>query len=176
MPENLHAHVVPTPEYRKKVVTPRVAAELRAAFEEVCGRYEITLDTFRPTATTPTCSSFYPPKVALSTLVLSHRTSSSARALAHCWPEIRQALRGEQFWSPSYCMAGGLVAAGLRCLLWRGAARGREGLLPGTRTELRTSRRRAGDRAANPREVALDPSLTEGACAPAHGQAGTRCN
>ena len=43
---NLHAHIVPTPEYRTKVTTARVAAELRAAFEEVCVRYQATLDAF----------------------------------------------------------------------------------------------------------------------------------
>ncbi len=106
VPENLHVHVVPAPKYRKKAMTARVAAELRAAFEEVCGRYQTTLDAFETDHAHLLVS--YSPKVALFTLVLSHRTSSSARVRAHRWPEIRQALWSEQFWSPSYCIAVGL--------------------------------------------------------------------
>ena len=34
----LHAHIVLVPKYRKKVMTDRVSAELRSAFEDVCQR------------------------------------------------------------------------------------------------------------------------------------------
>ena len=62
---NLHAHIVPTPEYRTKVTTARVAAELRAAFEEVCVRYQATLDAFETDRDHAHLLVSYPPKVAL---------------------------------------------------------------------------------------------------------------
>jgi putative transposase len=40
----LHAHIVLTPKYRRKVMTKRVADCLRESFEKVCARYEATLD------------------------------------------------------------------------------------------------------------------------------------
>lgn len=51
----------------------------------------------------------YPPKVALSKLVMSLKTISSIRVRERRWPEVTRALWGEHFWSPSYCVisAGG---------------------------------------------------------------------
>ena len=42
----LHAHVIMTPKYRRRVMTDRVTAELRRTFKEVCERFETTLDAF----------------------------------------------------------------------------------------------------------------------------------
>ncbi|WBL19993.1 transposase [Citricoccus sp. NR2] len=42
----LHALIVLTPKYRRKVMTNRVRDELADAFTEVCGRYGATLDAF----------------------------------------------------------------------------------------------------------------------------------
>jgi len=46
----------------------------------------------------------YPPKVALSRLVMSLKTISSMRVRAHGWPEVTRALHGDHFWSPSYAV------------------------------------------------------------------------
>ena len=145
---NLHTHIVLTPKYRKNVMTARVAGELRAAFEEVCGRYEATLDAFETDRDHAHLLVSYPPKVALSKLVMSLKAISSARVRAHRWPEIRQALRGEHFWSPSYCVVscGGAPLEVVKAYVENQQAPGR-----------------------HPKNLALDPSLTEGACTPAHG-------
>ncbi len=45
----LHAHLTFDTKYRKKVKTDRVTAEPRSAFKEVCGRHDVTLDTFHDT-------------------------------------------------------------------------------------------------------------------------------
>lgn len=45
----------------------------------------------------------YPPKVSLSNLVGAIKTNTSKRVREKRWPEVRQALWGEHFWSPSYC-------------------------------------------------------------------------
>lgn len=51
----------------------------------------------------------YPPKLALSRLVMSLKTISSMRVRAQGWPEITRALWADHFWSPSYAVvsAGG---------------------------------------------------------------------
>ncbi len=46
----------------------------------------------------------YPPKVALSRLVISLKTNSSRRVRSKGWPEVTQVLWGVHFWSPSYAV------------------------------------------------------------------------
>jgi len=100
----LHAHIVLTPKYRRKVMTDRVAADLRSSCEEVCGRLGVSLDAFEVDQDHAHLLVTYPPKVALSRLVMSLKTISSMRVKAHGWPEVTRALRGGHFWSPSYAV------------------------------------------------------------------------
>lgn len=100
----LHAHIVLTPKYRRRVMTGRVAADLRASFEEVCGRFDASLDAFETDRDHAHLLVTYPPKVALSRLVMSLKTISSMRVRSHGWPEVTRALRGDHFWSPSYAV------------------------------------------------------------------------
>lgn len=100
----LHAHIVLTPKYRRKVMTERVGADLKDSFEEVCGRYGATLEEFETDQDHAHLLVSYPPKVALSTLVMSLKTISSMRVRAHQWDEVTRALWGKHFWSPSYAV------------------------------------------------------------------------
>jgi putative transposase len=105
----LHAHIVLTPKYRRKVMTDRVTDSLRDSFAEVCSRYEVELTAFETDGDHAHLLVSYPPKVALSKLVMSLKTISSMRVRAEKWPEITNALWGDHFWSPSYAVvsAGG---------------------------------------------------------------------
>ena len=109
----LHAHIVLTPKYRRTVMTDRVRDHLRASFEEVCGRYEATLEAFETDRDHAHLLVTYPPKVALSRLVMSLKTISSLRIRKENYPEVTRALWGEHFWSPSYAVvsAGGAPLA-----------------------------------------------------------------
>jgi putative transposase len=100
----LRAHVVLTPKYRHKVMSRRVTSLLRNAFTEVCARHEATLNDFEVVTDHADLLITYPPKVALSTLVMSLKTISSHRIRQQHWPEVTRALRGEHFWSPSYAV------------------------------------------------------------------------
>jgi putative transposase len=71
----LHTHIVLAPKYRRKVMTDRVVADLRSSFEEVCGRLDVSLDAFETDRDHAHLLATYPPKVALSRLVLSLKTS-----------------------------------------------------------------------------------------------------
>ncbi|MHB1782956.1 MAG: IS200/IS605 family transposase [Acidimicrobiales bacterium] len=85
-------------------MTARVAAELGAAFVEVCARFEATLDAFETDQDHAHLLVTYPPTVALSKLVGSLKAISSYRVRQHNWPDVRRALWGEHFWSPSYAV------------------------------------------------------------------------
>ncbi len=100
----LQAHVVLVPKYRKKVMTPRVTEHLRRSFFEVCTRNGATLDAFEIDRDHAHLLVSYPPKVSLSTLVMSLKTISSLRIRQEHWPEVTRALWGEHFWSPSYAV------------------------------------------------------------------------
>lgn len=100
----LHAHIVLSPKYRRKVMSERVCGLLRETFAEVCGRYEAALDEFETDQDHAHLLVTYPPKVALSKLVMSLKTISSMRVRAQGWSEVDRALWGEHFWSPSYAV------------------------------------------------------------------------
>ena len=70
----------------------------------MCGRFGATLDAFETDRDHAHLLVSYPPKVALSHLVMSLKTISSMRVRAHHWPEITKALWGDHFWLPSYCV------------------------------------------------------------------------
>lgn len=100
----LHAHIVLTPKYRRHVMTDRVTDSLRGSFEEVCRRQGATLEEFETDSDHAHLLVSYPPKLALSTMVMSLKTISSMRVRGLQWPEVTQALWGEHFWSPSYAV------------------------------------------------------------------------
>jgi putative transposase len=85
-------------------MTERVTDELRSAFVEVCGRHDVTLDAFETDQDHAHLLVTYPPKLALSRLVMSLKTISSMRVRSHGWPEVTKAIRGDHFWSPSYAV------------------------------------------------------------------------
>ncbi len=98
----LPAHIVLVPKYRKRVMTERVSAELEAAFAETCSHFGATVDAFETDDDHAHLLVSYPPKVALSRLVMSLKTNSARRVRSHRWPEVESALWGDHFWSPSY--------------------------------------------------------------------------
>ena len=100
----LHAHIVLVPKYRRNVMTERVSDEIRSVTLEVCTRFDSTLDAFETDGDHVHLLITYPPKVALSRLVMSMKTLSAMRVRAKNWPEVQNALWGNHFWSPSYAV------------------------------------------------------------------------
>ncbi|MBT1162128.1 IS200/IS605 family transposase [Bifidobacterium sp. SO1] len=101
---DLHAHIILVTKYRRQVMTPRVSQLMKATLLEVCERFECTLDAFETDRDHAHLLVTYPPKTQLSTLVMSMKTNTSKRLREQHWPEIKQALWGKHFWSPSYCV------------------------------------------------------------------------
>lgn len=99
---NLNAHIVLVTKYRKGCITDRVRELLIETTQEVCDRFEVELKEADGETDHLHLLISYPPKVAISTLIGSIKTNSSKRVRQERWPEIRKALWGQHFWSPSY--------------------------------------------------------------------------
>jgi REP-associated tyrosine transposase len=91
------------PKYRREVISERVFATLRAAWEQVCTDFGCELRETGWETDHVHLLVGYPPKVALSRLVNSLKGVSARRLRAANLPEVRNKLWGEHFWSPSYC-------------------------------------------------------------------------
>jgi putative transposase len=101
---DLQAHLVFVPKYRRRVITERVFALLRTAWEQVCSDFECELRESGWESDHVHLLVAYPPKVALSRLVNSLKGVSARRLRAADLPEVRAKLWGAHFWSPSYCV------------------------------------------------------------------------
>ena len=100
---NIQAHLVIAAKYRRAVINERVLAVLNAAWQQVCADFECELREVGWDADHVHLLVGYPPKVALSKLVNSLKGVSARRLRAANFPEVRNKLWGEHFWSPSYC-------------------------------------------------------------------------
>jgi putative transposase len=99
----LTAHLVFVPKYRRKVISERVYAVLKASWEATCKDFECELRESGYEADHVHLLIAYPPKVSLSTLVNSLKGVSARRLRAAHLPEVERKLWGPHFWSPSYC-------------------------------------------------------------------------
>ncbi len=99
---NLHAYIVLVTKYRKGCITDRVRDNLIETTREVCERFETELIEAGGETDHLHLLISYPPKIALSTLIGAIKTNTSKRVREKNWPEIRKALWGRHFWTPSY--------------------------------------------------------------------------
>lgn len=106
---DLHVHLVFVTKYRRGVITDRVRAALEASMRRVCADFEATLLECHGEDDHLHLLIAYPPKTSVSRLVNSLKGVSSRRIRALNYPEVRDKLSGNAFWSPSYCAvsAGG---------------------------------------------------------------------
>jgi putative transposase len=125
----LTTHLVFVPKYRRRVLTPRVFASLRASWESVCEDFQCELREAGYEADHVHLLVAYPPKVALSTLVNSLKGVSARRLRVERFQEVEDKLWGQHFWSPSYC-AVSCGGAPLEVVKKYVEAQRGEGLLP----------------------------------------------
>ena len=98
----LHAHVVLVTKHRRGVITDRVRVPLINTAREVCQRHHVTLVEADGEHDHPHLLLDHQPKISLSILVGAIKTNTSRVIRAQGWPEVRRALWGQHFWSPSY--------------------------------------------------------------------------
>lgn len=102
---DLNAHIVLVTKYRKNAITDRVRELLVRTAREVCERHESKLLEVDGESDHLHLLISYPPKVSLSKLVMAIKTNTSKQVRAQGWEEVRRALWGNHFWSPSYFAA-----------------------------------------------------------------------
>ena len=102
----LHAHMVFTPKYRKKIFTKEHLEVMREVFENICNINDSTLEEFNGEADHVHLLITYPPRIALSTLVNSLKGVSS-RILRQKFKVFQKEYWGENvaLWSRSYFVA-----------------------------------------------------------------------
>ncbi len=98
----MHVHLVFVTKYRRKVFTKQVLDDLRGIFLNVCSDFESCLVEFEGEGDHVHLLVEYPPKVSVSKLVNSLKGVSSRLIRKKDYPSIRNALWGDNLWSPSY--------------------------------------------------------------------------
>ncbi|WP_285112392.1 IS200/IS605 family transposase [Propionimicrobium lymphophilum] len=99
---DLHAHIVLTPKYRKKVFTEQVSEEVERSARAVCKNNGVALEEFNTDLDHAHLVVSYPPKISLSKLIGAIKTNTSRHLRNLKLEEVETALWGEHFWSPSY--------------------------------------------------------------------------
>jgi putative transposase len=88
--------------YRKKVVSKQILADLKKIFTSVCKDFESQLEEFEGKRDHVHLLINYPPKVAISKLVDSLKGVCSRLIRKKKYPSIQYALWGNSLWSASY--------------------------------------------------------------------------
>jgi len=102
----LHAHIIFTPKYRKKVFTKEHLELMREVFSNICKMNDSTLEEFEGESNHVHLLITYPPRIALSVLVNSLKGVSS-RKLRQKFAIFQEEYwgKGVALWSRSYFVA-----------------------------------------------------------------------
>ena len=98
----LNVHLVFVTKYRRRAITDRVRAHLKATCANVCLKMGAQLREFDGEEDHVHLLVSYPPKLAISRLVNSLKLVSARLLRKRNMPEVRKKLCGSHFWTPSY--------------------------------------------------------------------------
>lgn len=115
----LHAHLVFTPKYRRKVFTQPMLDACEEIMAAACASLGARLAELNGERDHVHVLVDFPPAVPLSRLVNSMKGRSSRELRKRFPTEIRRARMGRHFWSPSYFVAsvGGAPISVLRAYI-----------------------------------------------------------
>ncbi len=118
---SLSYHLVFVTKYRRNPITARVRKFLGNIFSDVCHDFGGTLDEMDGGADHLHLLVSMPPKVSPAKLVNSLKGVSSRYVRRQRYPEVRRALWGDHFWSPSYFVSstGGATLAKVKAYIRR---------------------------------------------------------
>ena len=104
----LYYHLILVVKYRKKVLNDPISDRAREIFEYIAPKYHITLEEWNHDEDHVHIMFRAHPKSELSKFINAYKSASS-RLIKKEYPEIRQKLWKEMFWSQSFCLlsAGG---------------------------------------------------------------------
>ena len=104
----LYYHLVRVIKYRRKVRNGKISERAKEIFEYIAPGYGIVLEEWNHDADHVYVMFRAQPKTELSKFINAYKSASS-RLLKKEYPEIREKLWKEAFWSQSFCLltAGG---------------------------------------------------------------------
>ena len=98
----LHAHLVFTTKYRRRVITPRVFELLRRSMQRTATGLDIRLIAIESDGDHLHLMLEHPPTLALSEIVRRLKGAASRLVRQARLPDILRKLWGKAFWSPSF--------------------------------------------------------------------------
>lgn len=99
----LHYHLVLVVKYRRKVFDDKISGRAKEIFEYTAPNYNITLEEWNHDKDHVHILFKAHPKSEISKLINAYKSASS-RLLKKEFPQIRQKLWKEYFWSQSFCL------------------------------------------------------------------------
>ena len=111
----LYYHLIMVVKYRRKVIDDRISNRAKEIFEYIAPRYGITLEEWNHDVDHVHVMFRAQPKSEISKFINAYKSASS-RLLKKEYPEIREKLWKEAFWSQSFCLltAGGATIETIR--------------------------------------------------------------
>ena len=105
----LHYHLILVVKYRRRVFDNLISSRAKEIFEYIAPNYHITLMEWNHDADHIHILFRAHPKTEISKFINAYKSASS-RLIKKEFPEIRQKLWNEYFWSQSFCLitAGGV--------------------------------------------------------------------
>lgn len=111
----LYYHLIMTTKYRRKVITDEMFNFLQSKFKEICGVYRIELDEMNHDQDHIHILFRAHPNTDLSKFINAYKSASSRLVKKH-FPEVKEQLWKEMFWTRSYCLltSGGVTTEIIR--------------------------------------------------------------
>ena len=100
---SINYHLVMVIKYRRKVISDEISGYLRATFERIGITYGIELVEWNHDKDHVHVLFKCTPQIALAKFINAYKSVSS-RLVKKNYPEIRQYLWKEAFWTKSYCL------------------------------------------------------------------------
>ena len=111
----MYYHLILVVKYRRKAFSPAISSRAREIFEYIAPGYWITLEEWNHDQDHVHVTFRAKPATELSRFINAYKSASS-RLLKKEYPEIREKLWKDAFWSKSFCLltAGGAAAEVIR--------------------------------------------------------------
>ena len=111
----LYYHLILVVKYRRKVIDDRISDRLREIFEYIAPKYAIKVEEWGHDKDHVHVMFTAQPKSELSKFINAYKSASS-RLIKKEFPQIRQKLWKEYFWSQSFCLltTGGVTIEVIR--------------------------------------------------------------
>ena len=100
---SLHYHLILVVKYRRQVINDRISCRLREMFASVGETYKIEIEEWNHDVDHVHVLFRAHPKSELTKFLNAYKSASS-RNIKNEFPEIRQKLWKEMFWSRSFCL------------------------------------------------------------------------